>query len=378
MDLPWHTRVALCAWPVRSPVHGLEESMRAASIPQPFPGRTLKNLSDDELLRRLAELLQRSRRGESELIAHIGEVDARRLYAREGSPSMFAYCTELLHLSEAEAYLRITVARAARAHPKVLEMLADGRLHLSGVERLAPHLTVGNGDAVLSHAAHKTKRQIEELIATMAPKPDVRALIRRLPAARPGEPATTPLPTAASELRPDGVPAQERVAVPHAAPVQPLAPGRYKVQFTASAAFRDKLERLKALMLGSVPDGDLAAILEQAVTEKLQRLEAKRLGKTDRPRKRIEDTDTSAGPRYIPAAVRRAVYARDQGRCRFVSASGKRCNARDSLELHHHVRPHGRGGDRSPENLRLMCRAHNGHLAEQVYGKEMIARHRGP
>jgi len=339
--------------------------MRATSIPQPFPGRNLKNLSDDELLRRLAELLQRSRRGESELIAHIGEVDVRRLYAREGSPSMFAYCTELLHLSEAEAYLRITVARAARAHPKVLEMLADGRLHLSGVERLAPHLTVGNGDAILSHAAHKTKRQIEELIATMAPKPDVRGLIRRLP-------GTT------AELRSDGAAAARTAAVPHPAPVQPLSPGRYKIQFTASAAFRDKLERLKALMRGSVPDGDLAAILEQAVTEKLQRLEAKRLGKTDRPRKRIEDTDTSAGPRYIPAAVRRAVYARDQGRCRFVSASGKRCSARDSLELHHHARPHGRGGDRSPENLRLMCRAHNGHLAEQVYGKEMIARHRGP
>jgi len=46
---------------------------------------------------------------------------------------MFAYCTEVLHLSE--AYLRITAARASRRYPLLLSMLADGRLHLSGIGR---------------------------------------------------------------------------------------------------------------------------------------------------------------------------------------------------------------------------------------------------
>ena len=67
----------------------------------------LTSFSDEELLRRLSDLLGQSRRDEADLVAHIGEVDRRRLYAREASPSMFAYCTEVLHLSEAEAYLRI-------------------------------------------------------------------------------------------------------------------------------------------------------------------------------------------------------------------------------------------------------------------------------
>jgi len=101
--------------------------------------RSLQSISDDELLRRLAELMRDSRRVESELVAHIAEVDERRLYVREASPSMFAYCQQVLHLSEAEAYLRITAARASRDHPMLLEMLADGRLHLSGIARLAPH-----------------------------------------------------------------------------------------------------------------------------------------------------------------------------------------------------------------------------------------------
>ena len=53
----------------------------------------MRSLSDDVLLRRLFELLGQSRRVEVDVVAHIGEVDARRLYAREAAPSMFAYCT---------------------------------------------------------------------------------------------------------------------------------------------------------------------------------------------------------------------------------------------------------------------------------------------
>ena len=78
--------------------------------------RPLQSIPDDELLRRLAELMRQSRRVESDLIAHIGEVEERKLYAREASPSMFVYCTEVLQLSEAEAYLRIAVARASLRH----------------------------------------------------------------------------------------------------------------------------------------------------------------------------------------------------------------------------------------------------------------------
>jgi hypothetical protein len=147
---------------------------------------TLATVSDDELLRRLIELLKHTRRAEADLVAHIGEVDARRLFAREAFPSMFAYCIDVLHLSEAEAYLRITAARAAREHPLLLDMLADGRLHLSGIGKLAPHLTPANRDSLLQRATGKTKRQIEELTAEIAPRPDVPPVMRKLPARTPG------------------------------------------------------------------------------------------------------------------------------------------------------------------------------------------------
>src|SRR5262245_3443648 len=105
---------------------------------------SLQTLSDAELLHRLAELVQDSRRVEAELVAHIGEMDQRRLYAHRACSSMFAYCTEILHLSEGESYRRIAAARASRRYPVLLEMLNDGRIHLSGIGKLAPHLTDEN------------------------------------------------------------------------------------------------------------------------------------------------------------------------------------------------------------------------------------------
>jgi hypothetical protein len=143
--------------------------------------RPLQSIPDAELLHRLARLLNDSRRLEAEIVAHIGEVDARKLYARKAFPSMFAYCTDVFHLSEAEAYLRITVARAAREHPLLLVMLADGRLHLSGIVRLAAHLTPENREVLLEQASHRSKRQIEELLAELFPRPDAPALMRKLP-----------------------------------------------------------------------------------------------------------------------------------------------------------------------------------------------------
>ena len=350
--------------------------------------RPLRSISDDELFRRLAELLGQSRRAEADLVAHIGEVDERRLYAREASPSMFVYCTDVLHLSEAEAYLRITVARASREHPMLLTLLGDGRLHLTGIARLAPYLTRENRDVFLKRATRRSRRQIEELIAEIAPRPDAPAGMRKLPQ-RKGTVQPPVLPPSPERVAPrvelclDRVDVTSLATVPptvaaHIPPavVQPLSPARYKVQFTASAQLHDKLERLRDLMRSQVPDGDLAAIIEQAVTEKLERLEARRFAKTSTPRKGLSETDTSPSSRHIPAAVRRAVRERDGGRCRYVDKQGRRCPERHRLEFHHQ-HPFGYGGDHSPQRIRLMCRAHNAYLAVHDYGREAMARYRG-
>ena len=349
--------------------------------------KSLARLSDDELLRRLSDVLVQSRRVESVLVAHIAEVDQRRLYASQASSSMFQYCVDVLHLSKAEAYSRIAAARSSREHPVLLTMLEDGRLHLSGISVLAPHLTKANCDELLTRAIHKTKDEIKELVAEIAPKPDVPSVIRKLPS-RPrqnsesggGKTATqTPSEPRSDRTGPDSVgqncqappPAPAQQAPEKPAAVEPLAPARFRVQFTASAEFRDKIDRLSALM----PGVDLAAIMEAAVTEKLERLEAKRFGKTKKPRKSLEEADTSPGVRGISAPVRRFVWERDQGQCTFVSEDGRRCPAREGLEFDHDE-PYGVGGDRSAKNIRLRCTTHNLYTAELYFGKEKMDRYR--
>jgi hypothetical protein len=147
------------------------------------------------------------------------------------------------------------------------------------------------------------------------------------------------------------------------------------VQFTADAELHDMIERLQGLMRSSVPDGDLAAIFKVAVAEKLERLEAKRFAKTKAPRKGLADTDTTPRTRHPPAAVRRLVHERDGGRCTYRNRHGRRCSKRHDLEFHH-KKPFGRGGDHSPDTLSLLCRAHNALMAENDYGKEVMARFR--
>jgi hypothetical protein len=462
----------------------------------------LRTIPDDELLRRLASLVHGSRQTEAELVAHVGEVDARRLYARAAVPSMFQYCTERLHLSGAEAYLRIAAARASREHPVILAMLADGRLHLTAIAMIAPHLTTANREDLLARATHKSKRELEELLAEIAPRPDAPALVRKLPGRRvsaattpvaplvqsaetarqmlvqPAKPAPrTPLQSAepapetfvpsaetvpqtmmhsavavnlaeppertgtaastpaalgapspgpidsaqprherqqepgdaasaAPELRLDGV-ASDRLSRTAARrfSIEPLSPGRYRVQFTASAELLEKLERLQDRMRSSVPDGDLAAIVDAAVTGKLESLERHRFGRprpepsacpqhspavappgcadaktvAQAPLPQAPTARTDALPRtrppsrHVPVDVQRAVRERDGDRCCYVDDQGRRCTARSRLEFHHR-HPFALGGGHSVANGSLLCRTHNRLMADIDFGRSAMDR----
>src|SRR3990172_7767413 len=103
---------------------------------------SLAHLSDRTLLRDLASLVARDRATTARLLAHLAEVDARKLYLPAAYPSMFAYCVHELRLSEDAAYKRIQAARVARQFPAIFELLANGRLHLTAVLLLSPYLTV--------------------------------------------------------------------------------------------------------------------------------------------------------------------------------------------------------------------------------------------
>jgi 5-methylcytosine-specific restriction endonuclease McrA len=334
-------------------------------------GRIMKSftavahLSDEDLLVEVKVAAVLEREATARMIALLSQLDARRLFLGEGCSSLFAYCTQVLHLSEHAAYGRIEAARAARKFPIVLDLLSEGLLTLTAVTLLAPHLTPVNHLEVLKDARHKSKREVEQLVARLRPQPPVPATVRKLPEQRARE-----NPVMRCEVERS---AQRDVAAvlsppPAARPavVVPLAPERYKVQFTVSRDTHDKLRRAQDLLRHSIPDGDPAAIFDRALTLLLSDLERTRLAATERPR---TSRATRAGSRHIPAAVRREVWKRDGGQCAFVGTHG-RCSERGFLEFHH-LEPYAVGGLAVAENVALRCRAHNAFEAEQYFSERL-------
>ncbi len=337
----------------------------------------LAGLPNHKLLERLRELVAEDAGLEVELLVHIGEVGARELYAPQGYPSLYAYLTEGLHLSESVAYHRIQVARAARKFPALLERIRAGELHLSGALALAGVLTPANYIELLDRARHKSKRVIEEIVRDLAPKPDVPALVRTLPS-----------PAASAALRPlESAAAREPapMAPPPRAPdrrcsdPEPLGGNRYHVQFTAGSETRDKLREAQALLRHQIPDGDLAKLFDRALDALLREARRTKFAETDRPRARAAESGCSNVPasRHVPATIQRAVAARDGKRCTFVAPDGRRCASRDALEFHH-IDPFGRAKRHRVESITLRCRTHNRHAANLDYGANWMSRFRKP
>jgi hypothetical protein len=411
-------------------------------------------LPDEDLLIGIDRLVANERDATVELVAHIAALELRpSLYAAQGYGTLFAYCTRALRLSEDAACNRIDAARVCRRFPAVLDLLASGAISLSTIRLLKPHLTAENQEAVFARATYLKKKEVEALVAELAPRPDVAASVRKLPLPRTSEglmpgssipslpggsndgsllggsemPGTsigasmaecapalsTPDTTPGSVLTPQSAvvstptlaasrPASPMEWVRNDRPiVQPLAPRRYRVQFTIGEEAYEDLRRVQALLRREIPSGDVGAIFEEALRLLREKVEKAKIGagrsRWRRPSKAAirPGTDRSAAgvvkdappvanvpetpaptngglrhresaSRHIPTEVKRAVWWRDAGQCAFVSA-GLRCSERNFLELHH-IHPFALDGPPTVGNISLRCRRHNQYEAELIFG----------
>ena len=300
-------------------------------------------MNDDRVLEGIERVVRCSNEITAELLAYLIEVERRGLHLREACSSLFAFCVERLHLSESAAGKRITAMRVARRFPIVLEMIARGEIHLTTVNMLAAHLTEENCAEVLARARRRNKRQIEVLVAEIAPRPDMPSRITALPqraTAVQAAPAAGPMAEVGLEVRaPERVaPAPEvgpEVRAPERAPrpavVAPLSPRRYEIRVTVDEETHGKLRQLQDLMAHSGVR-DPAEIIARAIDLLHEKTLAKKAAIVAKPRaaKRPERRT-----RNIPAAVERTVWTRDGGRCAFVDRKGRRCSATAFLEFHH-------------------------------------------
>jgi hypothetical protein len=391
----------------------------------------LSTVSDPELLHATSASVKSESAATAWTLAHIAAIDARRLFVPAGYPSIYLYCMRELHLSESSTWKRIQAGRKAREFPIIFEMLADGRLHLAAVCLLAPYVTRGNADTLLNAATHRSKSEIEKILAARFPRSEMLPLVQRVPATAfseggpapgqvqpdrnpEGEPTTTrswsrsggehaseqgegdearlPAPSFSDDAVSRGEHAPQHVHVPAQATRQagaspppllppmtppgmahvrmkPIARDRFHVDLTMGQSLHDKIRQAQDLLSHRVPSGDIAEVLELALDALIPKLERERFAATDRPR--ANGQAPKSGGRHIPATVKRAVRQRDGDQCAFVSRSGQRCPSRRFLQFDHIV-PFARGGEATVDNIRLVCSAHNRHAAECAFGAEFI------
>jgi hypothetical protein len=344
-------------------------------------------LADAAPLRELDTIVARDRSNTANLLAHIAEVDARRIYRAAGHTSMFAYCVDRLHLSEGAAYKRIQAARAAREFPVLFAAVEDGKLHLSAVCLLRPHLTAENLDELVAAATHRRKSEVESWLARRfpqeedrTPQPILRALPARAPAARfvPADPASELSPGTVGALN-FSAPVESEPSPTQLSPgtvatvaAAPLPTERYLLRLTIDKGMHDKIRQLRELLSHAVPSGDVAQVLERALDLAIAQLQKSKYAATEKPRVR---TARPPKGRHIPADVRRAVRERDQGRCTFEGDGGHRCGARAFVQFDH-ARAFALGGEATVEGTRLLCGPHNQLEAERVFGAEFMSRKR--
>jgi 5-methylcytosine-specific restriction endonuclease McrA len=395
------------------------------------------SLESNVLALRLRELAGEERNVQVDFLLHLAEFDRRRAFVEAGHASLWAFCLQILHLREGAAGRRIQAMRVLRRYPSLEAPLRDGRLSLSTVALLGQVLTEENVDDLLARAAFRTRAQVEHLVVSVQARTAPRVGLRKLPeresaaasaelpppasdagaerAARaesattpgPAEPTLDPGPTAGSLPAPLPAVAQPK----RRAETLAVSESHWSLRVTLDRACKEDLETLRSLLSHKIPDGDLAAVLHEAIrcaiekhgkrkgvvaperkTKDVKQAEAEQTGTM----KAVASTDVAAtqaaevsrtrngneaatkppaARTTIPAIVRREVWKRDGGRCAWVGPDGCRCDSRWKLELDH-IRPVAHGGPSTADNLRLACRVHNILHAENTFGREHMDRFR--
>ncbi|HEX7623050.1 MAG TPA: HNH endonuclease [Anaeromyxobacteraceae bacterium] len=345
------------------------------------------SLDSAALARRLGELAGHERAVQVEFLLHLAEFDTRRAWAEAGYGSLWDYLLRVVHLREGAAFRRMAAMRVVRRLPVVAEALRDGRLCLSTAAVLEKLLTEENVAELIARAAFLTKAQVEKLAVTIQPRTAPKDGLRLLPSkpapretqapvAEPPTPAVSVAPapptTAALPLAPP----------PSGATLEPVSDDTYSLRVTVDAALEKDIEELRALLSHKIPNGELSEVLREAVQCALEK-HRKRKGAAEPSRKRKSPVAAKAakkpvgGREPISAAVRREVWARDEGRCTWCGPDGRRCGSTWQVELDH-ILPAALGGPSTVENLRILCRAHNTLSAEQVFGREHMELFRSP
>ncbi|BDG01030.1 HNH endonuclease [Anaeromyxobacter oryzae] len=338
---------------------------------------------------RLSELLRREHDAMAAFLVALAGFDAKRLWLELGYPSLFTHLNRELGLSKSAAFYRKTAAELIQRFPELVEPLEDGKLCLSTVGELAQVLTPENRYQVIPRFLHLSKQEARAVVAELKPaeRPPRREVVTTVRVAAAARPVRDPEPAAALAL---GVPATARVIAPgspaelvdarvaartvnaqisrKAPTFEPLTADLRRMHLTVTKRFEAKVAAAKEALSHSHPGASTEVILEAALDLLLDRAK-KRKGLVEKPRREKRPSR----PDHIPAEVKRAVWVRDGGCCRWALENGGVCGSRHRLQ-YDHIQPKALGGKSTIENVRLLCARHNLLAARKIFGDAWMDR----
>lgn len=406
----------------------------------PGGSASLAQLTDAALLANTRRLVGKSNQLLAALLLHLAEVEMRGVHRQRRCASLYTYCIYELRFSEDAAARRSAAARYVREFPALLNAIADGELHLTGLLMIGPHLTGENQLEVLGRARFRTKKELAKLIRELKPLPRVPdlvaplgpapikpwrkptwaefvesfcPLVRELPAGeRPSEWANDQHEDASDGTERPGSADPALPVGPVPANLPPVtSPQLYQIQFTTGEEHVQLMDRAKALMARERPGVSLGELHLQAMKLLVASLEKQKfsVGGSSRPRQRpAEAGDGDPVPRQRGAEEVRAepdhtgddapgsavVSKTWRRRSRHIPAAVKRevyerdagrCSYLDERGERccetrylelHHLQPFANGGPHLASNLALRCAAHNQLAAEDDFGRLRMAARR--
>jgi 5-methylcytosine-specific restriction endonuclease McrA len=283
------------------------------------------------------------------------EVERDEHYLAMGHSTLFDFVTKDLGYSAGSAHRRIQSMRLLKTIPEMEERIEDGSLSLCVAAKTQSFFQQEDrkrrdeGQAKLSS---ESKTQIvQSMCGASARECEAKLAV----------------------LSPESVLPREKARA--------VAEGKTLIQFTASDPLLAKLEKLKGLLAHQNFEGRYDRLFEILADMALKKLDPEQ--KPQKKLKQVEDTAVqeetqnetelptlekaavTSRSRYVPAALRRAVWKRDGGRCTYRDPiTGRVCESRHALQLDH-IYPYGWGGETSESNLRLRCSQHNAFTARR-------------
>lgn len=300
----------------------------------------LRHLTDAQLKIDTENLVRNERALLTQILYHLKEIEARKLYSEFGFSSLYEYACRELKYSDDQAYRRIRAMRLIKEIPEVAKKIDSGELSLSNINQAQNHfkqtgvVSKAAKIEVLKKLCHKSVRDGQKEILKLS-------LVNILP------PETK----------------------------KQVSPTHTLVSFNMSEELENKIEKLKSLLGPKAYNLTMAELMNQLVDLANEKLLEKKFGKNlvkldssqDAPTQEqaIERSQVRAHPnstlnvqgelskilqtdsRYISKKLRYRIWQKYKYEC-------NKCSSKSNLQIDH-VQPHALNGRSDEENLRLLC-----------------------